>query len=287
MYDEFPLKKLPEGELHGYLWDLDDPERVVCIVHGIGEYGGRFDRVACRFRDAGMAVVSMDLRGHGKSPGKKGHCAPREKVLSDIDALISWAMEKYPGKKIVLYGHSMGGNIALDYRKRGKFSHIPSAYLISAPWIELVRSIPSVLYRAVKAASKAAPHLTIGSNVKEEYLGNPQSVRPYRENPMVHNRISLLCAIEGFETGRRLEEGTLEGNGKSDGIPVMIMHGAMDRICSPEASRRTADTMRKRGERVEYREFPGLYHEIHNGGGDNRGDEVIDEMIRWIREAAG
>ena len=156
MYDEFPLKKLPEGELHGYLWDLDDPERVVCIVHGIGEYGGRFDRVACRFRDAGMAVVSMDLRGHGKSPGKKGHCAPREKVLSDIDALISWAMEKYPGKKIVLYGHSMGGNIALDYRKRGKFSHIPSAYLISAPWIELVRPIPSVLYRAVKAASKGS-----------------------------------------------------------------------------------------------------------------------------------
>ena len=71
MYDEFPLKKLPEGELHGYLWDLDDPERVVCIVHGIGEYGGRFDRVACRFRDAAWRSCQWISEATENHPGKR------------------------------------------------------------------------------------------------------------------------------------------------------------------------------------------------------------------------
>ncbi|HIU24954.1 MAG TPA: alpha/beta fold hydrolase [Candidatus Copromorpha excrementigallinarum] len=287
MYEEFLLKENREGKIWGYLWDLENPERVVCIIHGIGEYGGRFDRVAGRFREEGSAVVSMDLRGHGKSLGKKGCCAPRKKVLSDIDSLISWAADRYEGKKIVLYGHSMGGNIALDYRKRGSLCHIPSAYLISAPWIELVRPVPGRLYKAVKLFSKIAPDFTVGSSVKEEYLGNPGSVKPYSENPMIHNRISLLCALEGFETGMKLEKGLLEGSHRSDSIPVMIMHGGSDRICSPQASRRTAETMRKNGENVEYIELPGIYHEIHNGGGESCGDEVIEAMINWIRGAAG
>ena len=86
MYDVFMLRNLEEGKIAGYRWDLDDPKKVICIIHGIGEYGGRYDRVAETFREAGYAVYAMDLRGHGISLGKRGHCAPRRDVLEDIDA---------------------------------------------------------------------------------------------------------------------------------------------------------------------------------------------------------
>ena len=59
------------------------------------------------------------LRGHGRSQGVRGACAPRKEVLKDIDALIEYAQAFYPGVPIVMYGHSMGGNITLDYRARG------------------------------------------------------------------------------------------------------------------------------------------------------------------------
>ena len=73
---------------------------------------------------------------------RKGDCAPRKAVLDDVSALIEWAERQYTGKPLVLYGHSMGGNIVLDYRGRGELSDHPSAYVISAPWLRLVVEFP-------------------------------------------------------------------------------------------------------------------------------------------------
>lgn len=283
MYEKFELKKLEKGIIRGYSWHDDDPEKVVCIVHGIGEYGGRFDRVAERFREGDMAVLALDLRGHGDSVEKKGHCAPRREVLEDVSSLLEYAAKKYPGRKIVLYGHSMGGNITLDYRARGRLNHMPCGYLISAPWIRLVRPIPGALYALVKILAKIAPQMTISSSVDERILGHPSTVRPYSENPMVHSRISTLCAVEGFETGLGLEDGTHEDNGRAAEIPTMIMHGDADRICSVEGSRKIARRLAEKGDAVEYVELEGLYHEIHNGNDKSNGDEVIDMMLQWIK----
>lgn len=281
MYENFRFRGYGGETFEGYIWKKDDPAKVICIVHGIGEYGGRFDRVAERFREAGMAVAAFDLRGHGGSPGKKGDCAPRHKVLGDVSAFISHMKEAYPGKDIVLYGHSMGGNIVLDYRCRGEMNGEMAGYIVTAPWIRLVRAIPSPLYRIVKLASCIAPSLVIGSQVNEGDLGHPDSVRPYRDDPMVHNRISLQCAVDGFETGLALENGTMEDNGRADNVPLLLMHGEMDRICSVEGSRRAVAKLREKGIQTEYVEWPGLFHEIHNGGPDSRGDEVIAKAVEW------
>lgn len=162
MYENFILQQFENGKLEGYSWNVDDPEKVICIVHGIGEYGGRFDRVAEAFREKNMAVLAFDLRGHGKSLGKRGHCAPRKDVLSDVSTLIEYAQAIYPEKKLILYGHSMGGNIVLDYRSRGRLNGEVAAYIVTAPWVRLVRPVPALLYKAVKFLSRVAPSVTTG-----------------------------------------------------------------------------------------------------------------------------
>ena len=60
-------------------------------------------------------------------------------------------------------------------------------------------------------------------------MGHPESVKPYRGNRMIHNRISVLCAVEGFEIGLKLENGTLENNGNAHNIPTLLMHGGKDK----------------------------------------------------------
>lgn len=281
MYENFILRHTDKGNIEGYIWDVAGAAKVVCIVHGIGEYGGRFDRVAKALTDRNIAVVAMDLRGHGNSLGKKGDCAPRKDVLDDVSALIKYAQKKYPGRNVTLYGHSMGGNIVLDYRSRGEFNGVPASYIISAPWIRLVRPVPAPLYGVVKLLAKIVPTMTISSSVDEKILGNPESVRPYKENPMVHNRISVLCAVDGFDTGMELERGTLENNGAAIGIPVLLMHGGEDKICDVEGSRRIAKRLRESGENITYIEWDGLYHEIHNGNASSKGDEVIAKITEW------
>ena len=118
MYDNF-VYDTGGFKLAGYIWDVPHPDNVVCIIHGIGEYAGRYDRLAKILNPAGIAVLSMDLPGHGLSAGKRRHAAPRSLVLDDVTEMIRYAEEKWPGIPITLYGHSMGGNICLDYRARG------------------------------------------------------------------------------------------------------------------------------------------------------------------------
>ena len=283
MFETFKLRKVEQGSIEGYHWKLENPKKVVCIIHGIGEHGGRYDRVATRFNEAGFAVLAMDLRGHGKSLGKQGECAPRADVLDDVSALITCAQLMYPGVPLILYGHSMGGNIALDYRSRGGMNDVPAAYLISAPWIRLVHPIPEPAYWGVRVLSKIMPRFTVGSAVDESALGNPESVKPYTEDPLVHNRISALCAVDGFEVGRKLARGKLEDNGRAAKIPTMLMHGGDDQICDPQATRHLAARLNKLGHMVKHIEWQGLFHEIHNGGGESTGDEVIDRMIEFIQ----
>lgn len=284
MYDKFVLRNLEEGIIRGYSWHLEDPEKVICIVHGIGEYGGRFDRVAEVFREKNMAACALDLRGHGESLGKRGDCAPRNSVLDDVSELLRYAEEKYPGKPLVLYGHSMGGNIVLDYRARGEMNDHPAGYIISAPWVRLVRPVPPLLYKAVKLLSRIAPSFTIGSDINEANLGNPEKVKPFKDNPMVHNRISALCAVDGFDKGIGFEDGTAEDDRRAAKIPTLLMHGSEDRICDVNGSRRIAKRLQAQGDDLEYIEWEGLFHEIHNGNETSTGDEVIAKMVRWAQE---
>lgn len=281
MYQLFDMEKRNK-EVVGYHYACENPNHVVCLIHGIGEHAGRFHRVADYFNEAGFAVVSMDLRGHGRSSGVRGHCAPREEVLKDIDALIEYAQEFYPGVPVVMYGHSMGGNITLDYRARGGHNDVPAGYVISAPWIRLVRPVTGVLYQVVKLMSKIAPSMTIASACEEADLGNVEYVRPYKDDLLVHPKISMLCAYQGFTIGQALEKGTNEDNGRARKTPCLLMHGDGDKICSVEGSRQFAKLQDP--EAFTYVEWPGYYHEIHNGGPDGQtGEEVILRAVEFIR----
>lgn len=282
MYETFTLRQTPEGRIEGQHWSAENATHVVCIIHGIGEYGGRYHRVAMKFNEAGYAVLAMDQRGHGHSMNKWGHCAPRRDVLDDVSALITYAQMTYPDTPIILYGHSMGGNIGLDYRSRGGMNDVPAAYMISAPWIRLVRPIPAALYYLMRGMAKIRPSLIISSAVDEAKLGNPKYVLPYNDNPMVHNKISALCAVDGYETGQALEQGTLPDNGRAGSIPLLLMHGTEDQICDIRGTERLARRLEEQGDALEYVEWEGLCHEIHNGGPESTGEEVIGKMIRFI-----
>lgn len=265
--------------LAAYEYPCDEPKVIMCCVHGIGEHFGRYERMAARLAEYGIKMIGMDLRGHVRTPGKRGHCAPRTDVLSDIDSMIKYAVDTYPGIPSVIYGHSMGGNIALDYRYRGRFSGVPRAYVISAPWIRLVRPVTGLLYGAVSLLSKIAPSATIGSAVDEKVLGNPESVGDYLSDPLVHTRISMLTAVEGFSIGNAIYDGTWLKAGEGRHRPLLLMHGNADMICDVEGSRMLK---KHEGDICEYVEWDNYYHEIHNGGPDDDGMEVIEKTGEWI-----
>jgi alpha-beta hydrolase superfamily lysophospholipase len=273
MYENFKLYN-DQAKLIGYSWDLENPKTVVCIIHGIGEHAGRYDRMAVNMNESNLAVFSMDLRGHGISSGKRGHCSPRLAILSDIDCLLYEIQNRHPRIPLVIYGHSMGGNIALDYRRRGKLMNLPVGYVISAPWIILVRKVSELLLLTMKIFSEIKPDFQIKAKIKNEDLGNVQVISQQQNRELRHDYITARTAIDGNAVGYELL--TTRTTGKK----MLLMHGSLDKICSVEGSRKFS----KVANDCEYVEWEGYFHEIHNGNEIEDGQKVINYAIKWIQD---
>ena len=115
-------QQAPDGiQFYFQGWQPETPPKaVVCLVHGLGEHSGRYAHVAAALNDAGYALLGFDLRGHGKSGGPRGHTPSYETLMDDIGRLLAEAAHRYPGRPQFLYGHSLGGNLVLNYALRRK-----------------------------------------------------------------------------------------------------------------------------------------------------------------------
>ncbi len=97
------------------------PKGVVQICHGLAEHSARYQSFAQALAQNGYHAYAHDHRGHGVNIGAhapKGMFAPRhgyEMVIDDVFSLNTHIREHHPGLPVILFGHSMGGLIALNY----------------------------------------------------------------------------------------------------------------------------------------------------------------------------
>jgi len=62
------MESLPSGIQYRH-WPVENARACVLLAHGLAEHGGRYEHVAARFNERGVAVVAPDHIGHGASPG--------------------------------------------------------------------------------------------------------------------------------------------------------------------------------------------------------------------------
>src|SRR5678810_955655 len=56
----------------------------IVLTHGRGEHSGRYLHVAAAFAARGLKLFSYDLRGHGRSGGKRGDAPGYNALLDDL-----------------------------------------------------------------------------------------------------------------------------------------------------------------------------------------------------------
>ncbi|MCR2806108.1 alpha/beta hydrolase [Paenibacillus soyae] len=246
-------------------------QAVAVIVHGHGEQGERYRHVAERMTDSGIVVVGYDLQGHGRSEGARGHIASIEEAIDDTMAILAEAKERHPGLPVYLYGHSMGGNIALNTA----LSRRPDmqGLIISSPWLRLAFKPPAIKEWLGRGVAKLWPALRMGSGLKPEDLYRPSdlNISPIQDDSLNHTIITPKAYLEVQEAGERALR-----NGHELQLPLLLLHGDADRITCYESSKRLASSL---GERCEWISVEGGYHELHN---DIDGARTIDMIIDWI-----
>lgn len=271
--EDFSLKNAAGLSLYAVHWPVEKPKAVIALVHGQGEHIGRYGHLARWFNARGVAVLGLDHQGHGKSSGKRGHAASLAAYLDDIGLLLEETRRLYPGVPLFLYGHSMGGNLGLNYVLRRRPEGL-AGVVITGPWIRLAFEAPALKVAFGRLLRRFMPTLTLPTGLAAHFLSHePAVVKSYKNDPLVHDQLSAAAGLALLEGGAWLD--AYAGDSPA---PLLLMHGSGDKITSAPATRALADRMH--GD-VTYREWPDLYHEIHN---EKEQEQVFAVTLEWMEQ---
>lgn len=253
-------------------WRVERAAAVAALVHGHSDHTGRFAHVGAAFNSAGYSLVGFDLRGHGRSEGKRGHSPNYEALMEDLVRFLEYVGTNFSGLPVILYGHSMGGNLVLNYCIR-RTPQLLGA-IATSPWLKLAFEPPAAQLVVGKLMNRIYPSFSQSAGMDNAVLSrDPKVVEAYGADPLVHGRITArhYFGIRGAGLWALQHAAELS-------IPVLLMHGTADGLISEAASREFAQ---RAGAIVTYRAWDGCYHELHNEPVQR---DVFRTMTEWIAE---
>jgi alpha-beta hydrolase superfamily lysophospholipase len=264
-------------KLHTLHWPAVGITRAhLLIVHGIAEHAARQAHVASRFASAGIETHAYDLRGFGASAGRRAYVDRWSQYHDDVEDQLASIRAAAGALPVVLYGHSMGGLIAIGYALADPPRPEPDLLVLSAPAIAArlahwKRALADVLGRV-------APHVEIPNGLPPGALSRDVEVEvAYRSDPLNTHRTTARLGMELLHEQARVQSrlaqiGTLP-------VPTYVLHATDDAIVPVSASA----SLERRGN-VTRRVYPGLRHEMHN---EPERDAVIGDTIAWIETSLG
>lgn len=261
--------------------ELASPRALVLLVHGLGEHGWLYNNLAMELNAAGFAVRAYDQRGHGESSGKAG-CIPRQDTLvRDLDDLIEDTQAGLCARfntPIVLLGHGLGGIVAGAWmqmqRARGNGSRrrtVVDSLVLSSPVFQHDRGWTQSALQALLPEWLSG--LTLSGGMEPELLfRDEKTIRNYRADPLVHNRISPLLWRFMSEKGAQLLKLAPQWS-----LPTLLLYAGLDGVAQPGATRRFA--RHAPTEVVESVCFEDMYHHLFH---DVYRHEALDVLLHWL-----
>lgn len=258
--DLFYQRWRPEGSARAAL----------AIVHGFGEHGSRYPNVINHLVPRGYAIYALDHRGHGRSPGQRGHVNAWREYREDVRAFIQLVARHESPRSIFLWGHSLGGLIVLEYAL-----HYPDGLrgvIASAPLLGQAGVSP-ILIALARILSRVAPKFSLSTGLDATTLSrDPDVVKAYTSDPLVHSLATprLSTEITAAQTWTLAHAGEWR-------VPLLLFFGTADRLVPPENTRRFFDAIAFPDKhKIEYE---GAYHETHN---DIIHAQVMADVERWL-----
>jgi len=264
-------------ELYYQWWCPEaEPRASVALVHGVGEHGNRYANLVGPLVDDGCAVYSYDQRGHGRSPGPRVHIDRWAEYRDDLGAFLRLVGERAPGRPLVVYGHSMGSLVVLDYLLERSSGDRPSgltAAVVSGVPLEPAGVGSPLLIAVARLLSGVRPRQSLDLGLDAAALSrDPAVVAAYRADPLVTSRATARWGAESLDAVRRVKAGMSRID-----VPLLVLHGEADRVNLVGGARALAEASTRADTTLMV--YPGVHHEPHN---DLDHEAVIADVREWV-----
>ena len=278
MFEDIERKEITfEGadgvRLFSQYWKPRNPKAVLIIVHGLKDHGSRYESIAEQLGGHGYAVFAMDLRGHGKSEGERAFVKSFDEYLQDLGIFHERVRHMESGRPIFLFGHSMGGAIALLYT----ISRKPTidGLLLSASALKVPNNISSLVVWLTKRIGGIFPKRPILKLDNNLFTRDSDFLAAMNSDPLIYNKphpartaAELLRAIERIQ--RTMSSLT---------TPTLVMHGTDDKITNPDGSRQLEDVAISKDKTLKL--YEGHYHDLLHDLGNST---ISDDMLHWLED---
>ena len=251
---------------------------VVQIIHGFGEHIDMYSDLAAFLTANGYHCVIHNQRGFGKMLGKtesearkaRGIIADYSFFLKDAETVRNAVTQWYPELPIFLYGHSMGGNIAISILRN--HSNMYKKAILETPWLRLFnqpyRLVSFLAGRLGRLSHRLAvtSKINLGDISRDEEVVNKISL-----DKLYHNRISLRLFSQVAITGKRFLYGEVSIN-----TPTLVLCGGQDKIVCPKAIR---TFVKKAKGNIQLKDYPDGYHALRS---DTIKTDVLGDVLAFI-----
>ena len=253
---------LPQGDVRG----------AVMIAHGLGEHSGRYRHVAAALTAAGFICYGIDHRGHGRSDGLRAYIPDVALAVDDLKLLSDAVNAKHPGMPALLFGHSMGSLIGLEFALR--YPERLRAIALTGTAVNGEASRPAWLVSLCLFAARYIPKLRLSPPSSPNVLTHDAAVlKDLWSDPLVDKgmwRIGTSAALA--QSARRIRHSAHQLR-----MPLLALHGSDDRLVP--ASGATFLEQHVSSEDITVKIYDGLRHELVNEIGR---DGIIATLVRWM-----
>lgn len=265
-----------QTELFFQTWTPATVRGVLILTHGLAEHSECYHNLARQLADDGWLVYGWDMRGHGRSEGKRGYVADFKNLIKDLNSFYELVLKKHPGVNLVFFGHSLGALVTMRFIETYKVEY--SALALSSPCLALSFPVPPFKELLARVANRILPTLTLYNEIKYEDLSrDEEEIRGFQKDTLRHDKISpalFLGMVANFPLV--LDEATQILN------PVLMQVAGDDHLVNPAVSREVFDRLpNKKGQFLVY---PESYHEIFH---DLDRDKAVADLKKFLNSYLG
>lgn len=266
-----PTFAAPDGaELAYDALEAPRPRTAVLFLHGWSDHAGRWTALGEGLRDAGYSAYLADLRGHGRSGGRRGHLSRFSQLLGDLQAFRR-AVRRRANAPQVLFGHSFGGLVVARYLETLPSDPVAAAVLES-PFLGVGFHVPLAKRLLGRVLADLWPSVGIPTGLDPAALSrDPAVAEAYRRDPLVHH-VMTPGAWREIQWAQR----AVPADAHTIDVPTLFLLGGDDHIVDVELARAFAGQLRSA---VTVRWYPEMFHEpLH----DPRAASVLGDVLAFL-----